>query len=222
MIGWFETAQDAGNHPAGRYYQDEQTYLLAVGLVPLGDTVYYFDASGRLHMQAGYVTVDGQQFYITEDGVYSPPPVITDVTVSYNSKTGENTVKVAATFGAAGAAEKAYSFDGGKTWQSAASYTFKVTKDTTLAKDSVQVRDAAQPAQVEKYGYALALKGPVTGPLKGIDVSFAPGHHRLAGRGRLRRAVRHCARHVLEQRGGRLCHGLQIRRKCEGRPRRPA
>ncbi len=175
VIGWFETVQDAGNRPAGRYYQDEQTYLLAVGLVPLGDTVYYFDASGRLHMQAGYVTVDGQQFYITEDGVYSPPPVITDVTVSYNSKTGENTVKVAATFGAAGAAEKAYSFDGGKTWQSAASYTFKVTKDTTLAKDSVQVRDAAQPAQVEKYGYALALKGPVTGPLKGIDVSSHQG-----------------------------------------------
>lgn len=46
-------------------------------------------------------------------------------------------MKVTATFGAAGAAEKAYSFDGGKTWQSAASYTFKVTKDTTLAKDSV-------------------------------------------------------------------------------------
>ena len=42
-----------------------------------------------------------------------------------------------------------------------------MTKDTTLAKDSVQVRDAAQPAQVEKYGYELALKGPVTGPLKG-------------------------------------------------------
>ena len=59
----------------------------------------------EMHMQAGYVTVGGQQFYITEDGIYSPPPVITDVTVSYNSKTGENTVKVAATFGAAGAAE---------------------------------------------------------------------------------------------------------------------
>ena len=175
VVGWFETAQDAENHPAGRYYQDDQTYLLAVGLVPLGDTVYYFDASGRLHTQAGYVTVDGQQYYITADGIYSPPPVITDVTVSYNSKTGENTVKVTATFGAAGAAEKAYSFDGGKTWQSAASYTFKVTKDTTLAKDSVQVRDAAQPAQVEKYGYELALKGPVTGPLKGIDVSSHQG-----------------------------------------------
>lgn len=106
VVGWFETAQDAENHPAGRYYQDDQTYLLAVGLVPLGDTVYYFDASGRLHTQAGYVTVDGQQYYITADGIYSPPPVITDVTVSYNSKTGENTVKVTATFGAAGAAEK--------------------------------------------------------------------------------------------------------------------
>lgn len=50
-----------------------------------------------------------------------------------------------------------------------------MTKDTTLAKDSVQVRDAAQPAQVEKYGYELALKGPVTGPLKGIDVSSHQG-----------------------------------------------
>ena len=68
--------------------------------------MYYFDASGRLHTQAGYVTVDGQQYYITADGIYSPPPVITDVTVSYNSKTGENTVKVTATFGAAGAAGK--------------------------------------------------------------------------------------------------------------------
>lgn len=175
VLGWFDTEQDAPDHPAGRYYQDGQSYTLAVGLTPLDDVVYYFDANGRLHTQAGYVTVDDQQFYITADGIYSPPPVITDVKVSYNTKTGENTVTVTATFGAAGGAEAAYSFDGGKTWQQASSYTFKVSKDTTLAKDTVQVRDAAQPAQVEKYGYELSLKGPVTGPLRGIDVSSHQG-----------------------------------------------
>ena len=171
--GWLEYdgTNSENTQSVGRYYQDENSWRIVTGYQFIESRYYYFEQNGILFVPTteGWYTKGGQKRYFLTDGEMLPPPVITTVDVSTGSASGRMKVNVHANFSGAAAAEQAYSFDGGVTWQAANNKEFAV--GTVISKGQIQVRDSIGYTVV--YDSEVVLSGGTTG--FGIDVSSYQG-----------------------------------------------
>ena len=104
----------------------------------MGNYILNNSDNATIYCQTGstaeeYAT-SNQISYVTDDDA----PTIENVETVYDENSTSATIKVSASDAVVGLAQKAYSFDGGKTWQASSEKTYKRNKTGI----SVQVRDA--------------------------------------------------------------------------------
>ena len=164
--GWYTTSDGKS------YYQDAGTgYRVARGYAEVKGKLYYFGEAGVLFVPSaeGWYTKEDKKYYFRSDGSIVQPPVIDAVTTSVGTESGKIRVTINATFTDGSPAEKAYSFDGGASWQESSSKDF--AQGSILVSGMIRVRD--------KNGYIVIYDEMVNlgnGSIGfGIDVSSHQG-----------------------------------------------
>lgn len=141
---------------------------LALGWLTVGSYRYYFETGGI--PATGTRTIDEKTYTFDAEGRYVSPPVITGIDYETGSAAKKKVTINAQANALLESAALEYSFDGGKTWQSANNLTFD--SGTTIPANTLKVRDAL--GNQASYGEAIHL---VTQNYRGhgIDVSSYQG-----------------------------------------------
>ena len=129
--------------------------------------IFYYEYG--VYLKNGFYEINQKLCYFTPEGYYVSPPVINNVLYTSNTSTAKVTVTATAA-ALTKLNEKAYSWDGGKTWTKNASKEFEV--GTKIPAGQIQVRDALGNVSVYTSEITLAAS---SGPAMGIDVSSYQG-----------------------------------------------
>lgn len=168
--------EDGSLPPAGwtNTVEDTRRYIMADGetargWLTLDGFKYYFEEGGV--PLVGRHSVEGVSYFFDAEGRMVAPPSITKVAVDSGSAVTKNVTVTAAVSPLLPDKAILYSFDAGKTWQSANKAAYNVSSGAvTIPKNSIQVKDSAGSVFV----YDKAVTVPM-GRSHGVDVALYQG-----------------------------------------------